>query len=440
MNKNNFRYDIVPYTRGCGLQIISDQPKLYEHFALTVDENHKLFTTKAIDFIVAYKTENVNVKEWCRVIKDNGYLVLYQKKDISLNHKDYVEIINQQIDGYHFQIFQRSNKKQKNTIKTQKTACVVRYGGFGDMIQMSSILPGLKGEGYHITVNTSMSGYDIVKNDPHIDDFLLQDKDQVPNNELGEYWEYLATKFDKLINLSESVEGTLLAIPGRIAYSWPHALRHEMLDINYLEFLHKLAQVPLPPKQKFYATVKEKAWAQKQYKKINADCIILWVLSGSSVHKAWPYLDEIIARLLLTTKCKVVLTGDEVSQVLETGWENEPRVIKTCGKWAIRETLAFAERADIVIGPETGVLNAVGQLKSVAKIICLSHSSKENLSKHWENCISLTPKNCSCYPCHRMNFGFNPCIQDKETGVALCQAKISPEQMWSAIKTKLEQK
>jgi len=441
-----FKYDVVPYTRGRGIQVLSSEcPKFYEHFIGAENQHQRLFASRVMDFVVAYDVEDLDIAGWFRIVKNNGHLVLCQKTnalDNLIQQNECRVIIDKQVGELHYQVFRRTNshKPEGPSLKPAKTVCVVRYGGFGDMIQTSSILPGLKDQGYYVTVNTDPAGYEIMQHDPHVDEFLLQDKDQVPNAELGPYWQHLSSKYDKFVNLSESVEGTLLALPGRIAYLWPQSVRHDMLNINYLEFTHKLAGVPMPPQQRFYATKKEKQWADKQRKKMDAAILILWVLSGSSVHKAWPYLDTVIARLMLTRPdVKVVLVGDGLCQMLEIGWENEPRVIQKCGKWSIRETLTFAELADIVIGPETGVLNAVGQLP-VAKVVCLSHSTTENLSKHWVNCISLEPENCPCYPCHRMCYGFDPCIKDTETGVALCQARISAEQMWQAINKQLEGK
>ena len=31
---------------------------------------------------------------------------------------------------------------------------------------------------------------EIIENDPNIDDWFIQDHDQVPNHELGEFWKY----------------------------------------------------------------------------------------------------------------------------------------------------------------------------------------------------------------------------------------------------------
>jgi hypothetical protein len=50
----------------------------------------------------------------------------------------------------------------------------------------------------------------------------------------------------------------------------------------------------------------------------------------------------------------------------------------------VRETLALAQQMDLVIGPETGVLNAVCY-EAMPKVAMLSHSSWENLTRHWVN-------------------------------------------------------
>jgi ADP-heptose:LPS heptosyltransferase len=183
----------------------------------------------------------------------------------------------------------------------------------------------------------------------------------------------------------------------------------------------------------FYPTSMEQAWAEK-WKKKNGK-IILWCV-GSSIHKAWPYLDQIIARIMVSyPDYKVVLVGEELDRLLDAGWEDEPRVIKKAGKWSVRQTLTIARIADLVIGPETGILNAVSFLNT-PKIIHLSHSSIENLPRDWINCITLTPESCDCYPCHQLNTSFEECPRH-HTGVAKCQGQIFPEVMWEAIQKQI---
>lgn len=407
--------------------------KLFPHFICVDEGDLRIFAPK-MDFVFVPADYHGNMSKAWDVIRDGGHLVVLSKEPVTLRFNGRTLVYDEYTEDGYLRIY-RKRKDEKINIDTiqrpDKCACVVRYGGYGDMIQTSSVLPGLKEQGFHVTVCTTQRGKDILREDPFIDEFYIQDKDQVPNAELGEFWKELARKFDRFINFSESVEGTFLALPGRTPYFWPQRARHAVMNHNYLEFMHILADVPLPPKQAFYPTKDERAWARKQKKRRS----VLWCLSGSSVHKAWPYLDQIVARILIEyPDVDIFLCGDELSKMLEAGWENEPRVKRVCGKWSIRETLAFAQVADLVVGPETGVLNAVG-LTPVPKIVTLSHSSEENLCKYWNNYVALKPVNCPCYPCHMMHYGFQNCPRDKETGCSLCQANISPEIMWGAIRS-----
>ena len=129
----------------------------------------------------------------------------------------------------------------------------------------------------------------------------------------------------------------------------------------------------------------------------------------------------------------IVLSGDYACKILESGWEKTPRIKCESGEMSIRETLTLAQNVDCVVGPETGVLNAVA-FESMGKVIMLSHSSQENLTKHWVNTSTLTPQGVDCYPCHRLHYGSEFCHEDKATGAAICQKSINPEKVLQAIK------
>ena len=481
------KWDLVEYTNGVGLDLGCGHSKAFPHF-IGVDNGHhwgtagadvavktcedlSIFAGQSMDFVFSsHLLEHIQdtkaaLKEWWRVLKVGGRLCLYlPHKDLYPNcgqpgsnpdHKhdfmpDDIEGIMKELGGWDmvrnetraetneysfFQVYKKlASDKHRYSYrepKPAKTACVVRYGAFGDAIQTASVLPLLKAQGYHVTVYTTAVGHEVLKSDPHIDKFVLQANDQIPNKDLGEFWDNLATKFDKFVNYSESVERSLLAMPGSTVHKWPKSQRHNFLNHNYVEFMHSIAELPYKPAPKFYPTDDEKAWARKEKNKMGGQ-VILWSLAGSAVHKTWPHLDAAIARIMLRDKTtKVVLVGDELCQLLEAGWEAEPRVICRSGKWSIRESLAFAQVADLVIGSETGVLNAVG-MDPVPKIVTLSHSSVQNLTRDWINCTSLEPKT-SCYPCHQMHYNFDHCRRDDVTGVAQCQADITVDDMWSAI-------
>jgi ADP-heptose:LPS heptosyltransferase/predicted SAM-dependent methyltransferase len=487
------RWELVPFTRGRGLDLGCGPSKAFPHF-IGVDnytDTHlfgvqmkpdvvcnvtklDIFGSASMDFVYSshclehLQDYKAALKEWWRVVRPGGHLCLYLphkefypnvgKPHANPDHKhdfmpaDIVDAMREvgswdllrnedRNEGQEYSFFQvyrkRTDGKHLFSHKDpppQKRAAVVRYGAFGDLIQASSILPGLKEQGYHVTVYTTPRGQDVVKHDPHVDAFYIQDSDQVPNHLLGDFWDHEEKKYDKWINLSESVEATWLALPGRSNHRWPINLRRKYMNVNYFEFTHDFADVPMPPKPKFYATDEEKAWAKKEKASFGGGFTILFALAGSSIHKVWPHMDAFIARVLLWNKeARVVLVGDEFCTMLERGWENEPRVIRKSGKYSIRETLSLLDVVDMVVGPETGVLNAASHLP-VPKIIFLSHSSQENLTKHWVNTKPVEPKNTACFPCHAMVYSFDTCHRDDATGVAKCAADTSIDDAWQAFK------
>jgi hypothetical protein len=199
--------------------------------------------------------------------------------------------------------------------------------------------------------------------------------------------------------------------------------------------------------QCFYPTKEEKEWAKAEREKIEGPAI-LWPLSGSAVHKVWAGnvwpvkvngedkeftgFDTIIGRLMAATNSTVITVGDKLCEIIEEPWKNSERVWRRAGKWSIRETLAFAQVADIVIGPETGVVNSVAFDEKVAKIIFLSHSSIENLTRDWKNTENLVPENTPCYPCHQLHYDWKTCHRQKH-GEALCQMNIQFDKVWQAL-------
>lgn len=322
-----------------------------------------------------------------------------------------------------------------------KSICIVRYGGFGDMIQMSTVLPWLKEHGWRITVNTTERGLDIIRHDPNIDEVIVQQTDQVPNRELSEYWERMAGCFKKFVQFSESIEGSLLALPGRKEYEWQTRTRHAAMNRDYFQEMHKIAGVPLPPRPMFHPSPDETCRAMNTMENMGSDSfVIMWALCGSSVHKAWPYTDTVIARLMLEhPSVKVVFVGDGLCQLLEENWRAEPRVIRQSGRMGIRDTLTLAQHVDMVVGPETGVLNCVA-FERIPKVIMLSHSSVKNIGGTWKNTVALAPHGVDCYPCHKLHYSWRTCCRDFETGGALCAAKIHPDRVYDAIVEQIEKK
>lgn len=492
-------FEVAPYLRGRGLDIGAGDFRVLPHVTTVDNLNHAqfgftqrpdvvaeadkldMFASASMDFVYSSHTlEHVDdmtatLREWWRVIKPNGLMILY------LPHADYYPNIGQpganpdhkrdfrpqdvvaaMPDGFDILEHQERNEDMEysfllvfkkvggkvrlhswNKPKPAKTALVVRFGAYGDLMQASSVIKGLKDEGFHVTLHTAAPGCVVMGNDPNIDKMIVFDKDQVPNGDLGNFWEWQKKKYDRFVNLSESVEGSLLAMPGRTIHLWNPVARHRVMNFNYLEQQHAIAGVPHKPQVKFYPTLEEKNWAKVVRDRMAPGPVVMYSLSGSSVHKTWAGMDNVIAGIMLhSDETTVVLVGGPEGVILEQGWDKEKRVAKTSGKWSIRQTLAFLDQTDIVIGPETGVLNAASCMP-MPKIVFLSHSTHENLTRDWVNTTPIFAKDSKCPQragvdaCHQMQFGWKHCTKDVDTGTALCQVEIDPQDVYSAMEASL---
>ncbi len=518
---------LVPYTRGRGLDVGCGKKATFPHMTgvddgkdyggarvtdIKAEADDLPFKDGSQDFVFSshclehMEDYRATLKEWWRVLKPGGHLALY------LPHRDFYPNIGQigsNPDHRHdfhpddikaamrevapdwtlvedeergqdreysfFQVYRReaegAGQAEKPWRRREKSCLVVRYGAFGDTLQAASVLPALKAEGWHITFNTSARGHDMARHDPHVDAFLVQDEGQVPERLLGEYWKRLAKRYDRVVNLCESVEGTLLPEKNRVAFFWPDDVRRKVMNANYVEFIHTLAQVPMPPRVHFYETGEEQAKARlKRDATARGLPFVMICATGSSVHKRYPYLPDLIGLMLKHANVAFVTVGDATAAEYETSsafavlkcWtELQPEQIEAmtldervaaihrlpgikgrwlplAGKMAIRDTLALAKQSDVVFGPETGVLNAVSMLPRVHKVVMLSHSSHTNLTRDWESTIAITPK-VPCYPCHRLHRDHEFCPQDPETQVAICTT-IPVEGIFNAIMAQLQEK
>ena len=450
--------------------------------------NLKIFADGSVDSVFSshavedFPREKVPalLREWRRVLKIGGHMVLYVPSanlypkcgepganvmhqwdiypgDLEAILKDIGgwELLESEErgEGIEYSLYVVVKKIEEGWIENvwqrnpggKKRALVSRYGAFGDQIQTSSILPGLKKQGYHISYMTTPEAKTVLQHDPHIDEWFIQDKDACPNALLGPFWEVVATRYDKFINLSESIEGALLTLPGRLQHQYPHDVRRKLFGgINYLERTHDIAGVPYEFAPKFYATDEEIRWA-RALKKAWGGQVLTWAINGSSPHKVWPYTQVVMKWILDSTPLHICILSDPtigkqlqeaiVAKLEESGCDMARVHPMGGGAWTIRQALTFCQVSDCVVGPETGPLNAVC-MEPMPKVIMMSHSSTTNLTKHWINTTAIEPEKelrPACYPCHRLHYKWDHCKQDERTNAAACAAAIRPETVFEAI-------
>lgn len=336
-----------------------------------------------------------------------------------------------------------------------KTACVSRYGAYGDCIMVSPVLRLLKQDGYHVTINCRKANKAIFDGNPYFDEYLFHDE-TIPNTQLKEHWDSLRPKYDRFINLSESIEKGLLPCEGKHKeYEWSKEKRHEAFNVNYYDRTLALSGYPQVTglNGELYFSKEEEDWGRRLREQYRDRFWILWSLSGSAFHKTYPFAELVAKEFLDKHPNAITMTvGDDICRLLE--WKHKQNRPK-CGAWlnTIRKSMIATKYADLVIATETGIANAAGCFDT-PKIIMLSHSSVENLTKYWKNCVNLTPEGAECYPCHQIHYNLYSCpvdtlakiplnLRSEESFVTgdveapICTTRIKPQTLLNAMEEQI---
>lgn len=311
-----------------------------------------------------------------------------------------------------------------------KKCLIIRLAAIGDAIQSTVILPLLKRDGYEVHYYGKSYSEDVLRHNPHIDKFIVHD-DSIPNGQpLLDHFDKISEGYDKVVNLTGSIEGGLLAVEGRPEFDLPHDERHSRYNKNYYDRQLELAGYSDTGKKgELYFTPAERGWANDIRKKYRGKFLILWSLSGSSYHKTYPYAENVAVALLNKyPRIQTISNGDAICAFLE--WDHV-RNKQSSGVWPIRKSMIMTKYADLVIAPETGILNAAGCFDT-PKIALLSHSSSENLTKYFENCTNLHA-DVSCYPCHQMHYTQTSCPLGVITTAPVCMDKLKPQALFEAV-------
>lgn len=317
---------------------------------------------------------------------------------------------------------------------------VIRGGAFGDVLMASSVLPGLAARFDSLTLLTSAPGEEVLRHDPHLARIWVAP--HVPDGQLGALWDGYRKDFASIVNLTHGMEWQLIAHPLSLEYHYSDEQRRRVFAGSYLERYHFLAGVPGPYRIRFYPSIEERQWAERQARDIGP--FVVWSLRGSSIHKTVPAIAPAIAQVLARSELSVVIVGgpfeaqlgnfvrDEVGQ-----WTGQAhRVFSLCNEGTIRHAMALAPHAEVVVGPETAVPMAVAH-EDVPKVLILSHSARSNTSDDWYRTTAIVP-DVPCYPCHRLHRDFTYCVQDPETQAAACAASITADRLAGAVLAAVE--
>lgn len=324
--------------------------------------------------------------------------------------------------------------------RAAKRACISRYGAIGDLIMVTPLIRALAEDGYEVTCNVTPYSAEVLKGNPHVGNTILQERDIIPNPELGPYWDFWRSRYDKYINLSETIEGALLKVEGRRDFYTHRDFRSRTCaSTNYYDYTMAVGGYPDRRGQcgELYFNSGERK-AARYVRERTPGFLVLWALKGSSHHKQWPWLRPALTEWLAKRPdATVLLTGATTDRDL--GWE-APQVHNLAGEPPLREVFALAQLADLVVGPESALVNAAGCFDT-PKLVLRSHSSCENLCKYFRNHTCLAPTS-PCAECHQLHYSLESCplitITDTVTNQPSwrgprCCAEISPERVLASL-------
>ena len=488
---DKIRFEVLPYVAAGGLDIGCGPKKVWPHL-IGVDSGKDtelfgiqmkpdivvgnaarlpLFADASVESVFSsHCLEHIEdwgaaLKEWWRLVKVGGHLVLYlphadlyprigqpganpdHKQDFvpqdiidfcRLSFPDWT-LVEHQVrgEGYEYSFLLVLRKEAEGAGQAEawqkrpgKTAGIVRVGGNGDALWAASVAAHLHDQGFEVTAYVGSNGEEVLRHDPNFARIVVMPKGILDDQELIEYFAHEAPKFDKWVNLIGSVETRLLPHQSSVDFYLPHGVRHKLMNHNYLDMVHAYAELPrgTPSRQKFYPSEAEAQWAKETRDRLNGPLVLLSP-TGSGPFKAWPHAQKFM-ELMADAGVYTIMVGDlkhlpDLDLVERNG---EEYGLVAGMEFPLRLAMTLALEADAVVATESVFANAVA-FEPMPKVVMLSHSSHENLTRDWTNCAALEAP-VACHPCHRIhNHGAALCGKDKVTGAAACMASYSADQV-----------
>lgn len=409
-----------------------------------------IFTLQSFDNVVTV-ANNPKLHELTIKLKYGGHLIVIGGEIKPCGTWQMKESVY--VDGLMLQVLKKLHGKAdvvhpiKIVVPPRKRVCIARYGAIGDALQLTPIIHQFADDGYDVTLNVSPYTETIYKYNPYVSNIICQERNVIPNVDLGEYWDYWRKEYDLYINLSESIEKKLLKVEGHTEFYTPAVWRRSNCDINYHDQHMILSNLPhskytLP---ELYFSREEIKDIEYEMRPIKDKFNIVWAMKGSSNHKQYPFFQEVAGTWLDKHPDSFILTvGGPESIPFQI---KHDRIIPLAGQWDIRKSLALTSKASLVIGPESAIVNGASCF-DVPKICLLSHSSKNNLTKYWTNNYSLKPDTeiAPCYPCHQLHYSLESCplvdltVDDREVkNLPRCTTAITPDRLYNTIEIVYQQ-
>lgn len=288
-----------------------------------------------------------------------------------------------------------------------KSCFISRFGGAGDILHCSH-LPRLIKEYYgvdQLDFETNYPGYQILQNNPFIDNLIYVDVSKLTDNRLRKNWDYCEERYDLSFNLIYTIELAYCCNENDSRYYRGDKYRRDNFGkTTYYDVMTKACNLPdkyLGTRgQLYYANddhIQAKEWVEKTKGSRGVDKLILVNLSGTSLHKKFVQAESVSRKILdKYPNSLIILTGDEHCKSQE--FEHE-RVISWVTKKNLRTVALMTKYMDLTISMETG-LPLIAHSWDAPCLQLLTAASYENHIQGASNAYWLqSPSPCS--PCHK---------------------------------------
>lgn len=320
---------------------------------------------------------------------------------------------------------------------------LIAYRAFGDWLYTVPLLPYLF-ERYEVYLETNIKCFQLVHNDPRFKWVSVFGYEAFAQSEwetiFPKRWEAVkeAVKPDRVLNLNGTLEVTCIAERWQKEFSLPIPERQQLFGKTaFIDAVFERAEIPVPENLKLdelYYDETELAWGERWKKSHEKDFVVIIPIAGSTSQKVFHnWLDVANGILERYENAVVYASGDEVCGKLVP---QHPRIRNMCGNNPIKQSFLMAKYADMVIGPETGMLVAAG-MWGTPKIMLGTTSSLYQMTKYHKNDFSLqAPIYCS--PCHRAIYCESDCHEmrgdrEKQTLYPACSKTFSTEKILEIV-------
>jgi ADP-heptose:LPS heptosyltransferase len=264
-----------------------------------------------------------------------------------------------------------------------------------------------------IDFETNYQGYQILQNNPFIDNLTYVDTKKLTQNRMTKNWEHAKEKYDMFFNFVYTIEKDYCLLETDSAYYRNTAFRREQFGKkNYYDVMTEAAGLPesyFGTRGKLYYVdqdhINAQEWVARKKKRHDADWAILVCLSGSSLHKRFQQAESVCRKILdKYPRAIIITTGNKACEDL--GFVHN-RVFPKIEKWNFRTAALMAKYFDFFIGPETG-LTCVSHSWDTPTLQLLTAASWENHVKYAKNAYWLHP-DVECSPCHKGPYKYYGC-------------------------------